>query len=69
MFPMYSMYRWKGKVVQEGETALLVKSKTSKWNRLKKEVTAIHSYDCPCIEKINVSWNKPYADWVAKEVK
>jgi periplasmic divalent cation tolerance protein len=68
MFPVSSLYRWEGKTVEDRETVLIAKSIPTKWNPIKKEITKLHSYACPCIEKINVSWNKQYADWVRGEV-
>ena len=69
MFPIDSIYRWKGKTVKDKETVLIAKSVSSKWNPIRKEVNELHSYECPCIERINVQWNKPYADWVRSEVR
>ncbi|MFH1359074.1 MAG: divalent cation tolerance protein CutA [archaeon] len=32
-----------------------------------KEIQKIHSYDIPCIIKINVEVNKEYDDWISDE--
>lgn len=64
MFPMESSYRWKGKIVSEKETVLIIKAKKENWNKLKKEIKKIHSYTVPCIIKFNVSANREYEKWL-----
>ncbi len=69
IFPINSLYRWKGKVVDDKEFVLLAKTTQAKFNAVKKEVEKIHSYDVPCIIKIPVSSNKKYFEWLKGEVK
>jgi periplasmic divalent cation tolerance protein len=68
IFPMTSMYKWKGKIVDSKEVVSIVKTKNSNWNKLKKEVEKIHPYETPCIIKMSVSANKDFEDWVKKNV-
>jgi periplasmic divalent cation tolerance protein len=69
IFPVDSLYRWKGKIVDESEFVLIVKTKKDNFEKVKKEVENIHSYKIPCIVKIPVSSNKKYYDWLKKVVK
>lgn len=69
IFPITSVYRWKGKVNDDKEFVLLAKTKPELYNKVKTEVESIHSYDCPCILKIPAEANKQYDDWVSSEVK
>ncbi len=64
-----SLYKWKGKVVDENETILVAKTVESKWSKVKSEVEKIHPYSIPCIIKISVESNKKYFDWVKREVR
>jgi len=65
-----SVYRWKGKIVNESEALLLLKTESKKINKIKKEIQGIHSYSVPCIEFIKVSdVNKNYEKWVIEELK
>jgi len=63
-----SLYWWKGKIVNDKEVILLCKTKEKKFNEIKKEVEKIHSYEIPCILKINVKANEKYLKWLEGEV-
>lgn len=63
--PIRSIYRWEGKIESADEVAAILK--THHWNSdaLIERITALHSYDVPCI----VTWPidkvlRSYADWV-----
>ena len=49
-----SVYWWKGKVEQDTEAVLLVKSTKSKSNAIVKRVNELHSYDVPCIDVLPI---------------
>ncbi len=63
-FPIKSMYWWEGKIQDDSEFLLLAKSSDKNFDKIKKEVKAIHSYDVPCILKLDTEGNKEYMDWV-----
>lgn len=69
IFPISSLYWWKGKIVDEKEVVLIGKTIGANFEKIKKEVEKIHSYSIPCIIKIPVSSNKKYFNWLKKEVK
>jgi periplasmic divalent cation tolerance protein len=69
LFPAESIYRWKGKAVDERETALLLKSTEQKFGKIKEEVKRLHSYEIPCIERIVTTANRDYEHWVARETR
>src|SRR3989344_6685109 len=60
IFPIKSMYWWKGKLVNDKETVCIVKTKKEHWQTIQKEVKRLHSYDYPCMIKIDVEGNKEY---------
>ena len=65
---MNSLYFWEGRLRDEREAALIVKTRAALLNRLIKRVTTLHSYSVPCI----VAWpvaggNRDFLSWVEKE--
>ena len=69
MFPIKSMYRWKGKIENQKETLILAKTLEKNFSKIKKEVLSLHSYKIPCILKIDAAANESYDDWVKESVK
>jgi len=68
MMPCKSMYWWEGKIQDDNEIIMLAKTTENKFELLKQEVMKIHPYTIPCILKISVEANAPYAAWVNDEV-
>lgn len=68
-FPIKSIFRWKGKLEETGEILLLVKTTRENCGKVEEEVKKMHSYEIPCIMKIDVESSKEYADWVKESVK
>ncbi|MEK6964108.1 MAG: divalent-cation tolerance protein CutA [Nanoarchaeota archaeon] len=66
--PIYSMYTWKGKLKQGKEWLAILKTSSSKFEAVKKEIEKIHPYEVPCIVKIPTSANKAFEKWVAESV-
>jgi len=65
IFPIKSMYWWNSKIQEDNEIAAFFK--TSKgFETVCKEIKKLHSYDVPCIEKMNVSFDKDYSNWMKK---
>lgn len=69
IFPIESYYWWKSKIEKTKEWVLIVKTKDSKYEKIKTEVKKIHPYTIPCILKIKTNSNKEYLDWLLTEVK
>lgn len=70
MFPINSLYRWKNKIVKGKEYSLIIKTKNEKFNKIKNEIKKIHSYEVPCILKVNINKaNKEYLSWLNKKIK
>lgn len=68
-FPIKSLYRWKGELAGEKEVVLLAKSLERNFAAIQKEVRALHSYEVPCILKLNVEANEEYENWVNEQLK
>ena len=69
IFPMSSVYRWEGKVKEDAEFVLLLKTVEDKYDEIVKEVSKLHSYSVPCILKIDVKSNDVYEQWLNRELK
>jgi periplasmic divalent cation tolerance protein len=68
--PISSIYRWEGKVHEEGEVALIAKTGADRVEALIARAKALHPYQVPCI----VAWPiaagyQPYLDWISAEMK
>jgi len=66
--PINSIYHWKGKIADETEFVLIVKTTKTNFEKVRNEVEKIHSYSIPCIVKIPVSSNQKYFNWLKDEV-
>jgi len=68
--PMESVYRWEGKIAEEREFLLIIKSTGELFPEIEAEISKIHSYDTPeiiCLPVIEGSRN--YLQWVSDSVK
>jgi periplasmic divalent cation tolerance protein len=67
---MYSLYRWKGVIEEERECLLLAKTIWDMVDAVINRVKALHSYEVPCIEVVNVvDGLDDYFDYVLKETQ
>lgn len=64
-----SLYPWKGKMADETECQLIVKTLEKHYEEIVKEIEKIHSYSIPCIIKIKAEANNKYFNWLKNEVK
>jgi periplasmic divalent cation tolerance protein len=64
-----SIYRWKGKVTEEGEVVVLLKTDASKWEALSAAVRERHPYDVPELLALPVARGLDrYLSWLEGEV-
>ena len=69
IFPIRSMYRWNNKIVRNKEEVIIAKTNNKNFNKVAAEVKKMHSYNIPCIIKINSTANKDYETWAKREMK
>ena len=68
--PITSLFWWDGAVHEEGEFALIVKTRRDKIDDVVDRVNAIHSYDCPCVVALPIAGGNPdFLDWIVKETE
>ena len=68
IFPISSIFMWKGELAGEEEAALLVKTAQDKYDEAEAEVKRLHSYDVPAIISIRINANKEYERWLRSEL-
>jgi len=63
--PVRSIYRWEGKICDEREWILFVKTKKERFEEVEKQVKARHSYSVPEIIALPiVDGSVSYLDWI-----
>jgi periplasmic divalent cation tolerance protein len=63
--PIQSYYEWQGKVEDDSEYLVLLKSRHEAYAELEAAIQAIHSYDVPEILALPIiAGHQPYLDWL-----
>ena len=64
-----SIYRWQGKVEDDREVLMVIKTDADALNDLEERVRAIHSYEVPEVIALRIDQGSgPYLDWLAGNV-
>ncbi len=67
--PVNSMYRWQGRIMEDQEWLLIVKSDRKHFIELENEVKRIHPYEVPEILALPVKdGNSSYLKWLKGEL-
>ena len=65
MFPIESIYFWQGKICEDNEIALFIKSKTVLFDEIKAAIKENHAYEVPQIVQIPITGGLPeYLKWI-----
>jgi len=60
-----SIYRWEGKVCDEGEFLMLIKSSAERFDAIRGRIRQLHSYQVPEIIAVPISVGDPdYLRWL-----
>lgn len=63
-----SIYRWEGKVVDDSEVLMIIKTREERFEALREKVVELHSYDVPEIISFTIGKaHQPYLDWLDDE--
>jgi periplasmic divalent cation tolerance protein len=69
IFPCTSLYRWEGRFCDESECAMLMKTRPAHWQKLQRRIKELHSYDLPCIERIEAKASREFEAWIQAETR
>lgn len=65
LLPIESFYFWQGKVQNENELLLLIKTRTALFDAAIARIKAVHPYTVPEIVGTGfLAGSKPYLDWI-----
>jgi periplasmic divalent cation tolerance protein len=68
--PIRSIYRWEGKIWDEKEWLLIIKTQKHRFEALEKKVRALHSYSVPEIIGLPITEGSPaYLDWIRENTE
>jgi periplasmic divalent cation tolerance protein len=63
-----SIYRWEGRLTEETEAVVLMKTRREQWEQLSAATKALHPYKVPELLALTVEAGLPaYLDWVRSE--
>jgi periplasmic divalent cation tolerance protein len=65
-----STYRWNGALQDEPETLLIIKTTTTRFEELERQLKALHPYEVPEIIALPVvTGSESYLAWIAQETR
>ncbi|NOZ80165.1 MAG: divalent-cation tolerance protein CutA [DPANN group archaeon] len=65
LLPIRSLYRWEGKVEDEDEVMLILKSISAQYDRIAAAIKRLHSYTTPLIESVRIEeMDRTYRSWL-----
>jgi periplasmic divalent cation tolerance protein len=68
--PVRSIYRWEGKVQDEKEWLLVIKTQKRRFAQLEKKVKALHSYSVPEIISLPITeGSSAYLNWIKENTE
>ncbi|AEF96997.1 divalent-cation tolerance protein CutA [Methanotorris igneus] len=68
IFPIESMYWWRGKIENDNEVAIILKTKEKLVKKIIEEVKKLHSYTNPCIIAIPIiHGSEEFLKWIDEE--
>ena len=65
MSPIRSIYRWEGKIWDEKEWLLIIKTQTGRFEDVEKKVKSLHSYSLPEVIALPIiKGSSSYLNWL-----
>jgi periplasmic divalent cation tolerance protein len=65
-----SIYRWEGKVHDDGEALLVLKTARGRFDELRRRVETLHPYQVPEVIALLVeAGHASYLDWIAESTR
>lgn len=63
-----STYRWQGRVQQDRETLLIIKTTAARYAALEAAIRAASKYELPEVIALPVTGSEPYLAWIRESV-
>lgn len=68
--PVFSIYRWQGKIERAEEVPLVIKTTEERFPALRDRIQQLHTYEVPEVIALPVSaGSEKYLDWVRQQVE
>lgn len=65
-FPISVSFHWENHINSWDEVVTIMKTRKENWDIVRLEIEKMHSYEIPCITKIEAEANNLYVDWINK---
>ena len=70
LVPITSVYRWEGKVCNDEEIQLVIKTDLNRFDQVQARITELHSYDLPEIIALPIAkGSEGYLDWMVEQLR
>jgi periplasmic divalent cation tolerance protein len=67
---IHSVYWWKGKIEEDSEALLILKSRKDKLRDIVKAVKKMHSYENPAVVALPIlGGSEDFLEWIGEEVR
>ncbi len=68
--PIRSIYRWEGRIWDEKEWLLIIKTQKHRFEELEKRVKSLHSYSVPEIVSLSITeGSSAYLEWIRENTE
>jgi len=68
--PIRSIYRWEGKIWDEKEWLLIIKTQKHRFEALEKKVKSLHSYSVPEIISLSITnGSSAFLNWIGENTE
>lgn len=69
IFPITSIFRWKGNIDEANEFGIVVKTRSDKVKEIQERVKDIHSYEVPCVVSFKMDeGSAQYLAWINESI-
>jgi periplasmic divalent cation tolerance protein len=64
---VHSVYRWKGRVCDDGEMLLIIKTRATSFDSVRETIHKVNTYELPEVLGYRVDWASPgFSSWIEK---
>ena len=65
-----SQYRWEGKICEDSEYLMILKSRADLFDEIKSKISDMHPYEVPEIISVDITdGSESYLNWLNNELK